>query len=114
VARAFKYYDNIYVPPVSISEFEDKIVKGAQRRLDEFVKEFLDDCPISKQKILPGDPSEEIVQYVEDEGIDLVVMGTHGRKRVNRVLFGSVATYVVQMSRAPVMTVNPFRLGLLE
>jgi len=109
VARIFKYYDTIYVPPVSIVEFEEKVVAGGQRRLDEFVAEHLKDCCVSVVKVIPGDPAEEIVRYVDVEGIDLVVMSTHGRKGLDRVLFGSVANHVVTTSSVPVMTVNPYR-----
>ena len=109
VARIFKYYDTIYVPPVSIVDFEDKIVGGGKRRLDEFVEEHLKDCSVSSVKVIPGDPAEEIVRYIDEEGIDLVVMGTHGRKGLDRILFGSVANYVVTTSSVPVMTVNPHR-----
>jgi nucleotide-binding universal stress UspA family protein len=109
VARVFKYYDTIYVPPVSIVEFEEKVVEGGKKRLDEFVKEHLKDCCVSLARVVPGDPAEEIVKYVDTEGIDLVIMGTHGRKGLDRILFGSVAAHVVMRSSAPVMTVNPYR-----
>jgi nucleotide-binding universal stress UspA family protein len=110
VARLFKYYDNIYVPPVSICQFENEIVKGGKRRLEEFIREHFEQGSVSAAKVVPGDPGEEIVRYIKEEGIDLVVMGTHGRKSIDRVLFGSVAGYVVRMSPVPVMTVNPYRM----
>jgi nucleotide-binding universal stress UspA family protein len=94
---------------VSIVEFEEKIVGGGKRRLDEFVEEHLKDCCVNVAKVLPGDPAEEIVRYIDTEGIDLVIMSTHGRKGLDRVLFGSVANYVVTTSSVPVMTVNPYR-----
>jgi nucleotide-binding universal stress UspA family protein len=47
-----------------------------------------------------------IVDYVRDEGIDLVVMGTHGRTGVGRFLLGSVAEKVVRTADAPVLTVR--------
>jgi nucleotide-binding universal stress UspA family protein len=57
-----------------------------------------------------GDAGEEIVRTAEKEGIDLIVMGTHGRKGLDRTLFGSVAGFVVKHSSVPVLTVNPYRL----
>jgi nucleotide-binding universal stress UspA family protein len=110
VARIFKYYDTIYVPPVSIVEFEEKVVQGGKKRLDEFVEEHLKDCCVSVARVVPGDPAEEILRYVDAEGIDLVIMSTHGRKGLDRILFGSVASHVVTNSSVPVMTVNPHRL----
>jgi nucleotide-binding universal stress UspA family protein len=52
-----------------------------------------------------GAPWREIVDQVVDGGYDLVVMGTHGRRGVSRVLVGSVAEKVVRTSPVPVMTV---------
>ncbi|WP_049985429.1 universal stress protein [Halobellus rufus] len=53
-----------------------------------------------------GIAHRSITEYVDDEGIDLVVMGTHGRTGVGRFLLGSVAEKVVRTADAPVMTVR--------
>ena len=53
-----------------------------------------------------GTPSDEIVAYAEDQNIDLIVMGTHGREGVARVFAGSVAETVVRRARCPVLTVH--------
>lgn len=53
-----------------------------------------------------GTPHREILDYVEAEAVDLVVMGTHGRRRARRALLGSVAERVVRLSPAPVLTVR--------
>jgi universal stress protein A len=52
-----------------------------------------------------GDPAEEILRYAWRHAIDLVVMGTHGRTGVSRVLLGSVAERVVRGARCPVLVV---------
>lgn len=56
--------------------------------------------------VLEGPPQREIVRYAEEEGCDLVVMGTHGRGGIDRLLLGSVAEKVVRSSNVPVMTVR--------
>jgi nucleotide-binding universal stress UspA family protein len=53
-----------------------------------------------------GTPDEEILAYVEEEDIDLVVMGIHGREGLRRRLLGSVAERVVRGATVPVMTVT--------
>jgi nucleotide-binding universal stress UspA family protein len=59
-----------------------------------------------KEAIKQGHPAEEIIRYAKEEGIDLIVMGTHGRRGLNRVLLGSVAEEVVRSADVPVMTVR--------
>ena len=41
--------------------------------------------------------------------VDLVIMGTHGRKGMDKIIFGSVAERVVKTSPVPVMVVNPYK-----
>ncbi len=53
-----------------------------------------------------GSPAREIVDYATDQGCDLIVMGTHGRSGVDRLLLGSVAERVVRRSPVPVLTVR--------
>jgi nucleotide-binding universal stress UspA family protein len=56
--------------------------------------------------VAEGTPSREIVRFAEQEGCDLVVMGTHGRGGIDRLLLGSVAEKVVRASEVPVLTVR--------
>lgn len=53
-----------------------------------------------------GDPFEVINRYAETNDIDMVVMGTHGRSGVDRLVMGSVAERVVRTSEVPVLTVR--------
>lgn len=53
-----------------------------------------------------GRPARAIVEYVEEHGIDHIVMGSHGRSGVTRVLLGSVAETVVRRSPVPVTVVR--------
>jgi nucleotide-binding universal stress UspA family protein len=53
-----------------------------------------------------GSPFQEIVRYAEDQGIDLIVIGTHGRGPIGHMLLGSVAEKVVRKATCPVLTVR--------
>lgn len=57
-------------------------------------------------ELVEGSPSREIVRYATDHDCDLVVMGTHGRGGLDRLLLGSVAERVVRSSPVPVLTVR--------
>ena len=52
-------------------------------------------------------PAPAIVEYAEEEDVDLVVMATHGRRGVRRMLLGSVAEEVLRIAPCPVLTVRP-------
>jgi universal stress protein A len=52
-----------------------------------------------------GDPAAEILRYARLQGIDVIVVGTHGRTGVSRVLLGSVAERVVRGALCPVLVV---------
>jgi len=55
--------------------------------------------------VVEGNPSGEIVDYAREHGCDSIVMGTHGRGGIDRLLLGSVAERVVRASSVPVVTV---------
>jgi nucleotide-binding universal stress UspA family protein len=53
-----------------------------------------------------GNPADAIVRLAEERGVDLIVMGTHGRTGLQHVLLGSVAEKVVRLAPCPVLTVR--------
>jgi nucleotide-binding universal stress UspA family protein len=55
-------------------------------------------------RLITGDPSTAIARLAEEEHVDLIVMGTHGRTGLTRLLMGSVAEAVVRRAPCPVLT----------
>ena len=111
VARNLHLYTSSRKQPTSSSTLVEKTLKELEMMLDKFCAEHLLDCPNFKCIVAVGDPGEEIVKTVKKENIDLVVMGTHGRRGLEHTLFGTVAKYVVMHSKAPVLIVNPYRVA---
>jgi nucleotide-binding universal stress UspA family protein len=109
VAQIFQDYSEFFVPHMPVIQFEEDLIASAQQRMISFVEENLGKDADATTKVLAGDAAETIIQYAEEQGIDMIVMGTHGYKGLEKVLFGSVAEKVVKMSSCPVLTVNPYR-----
>lgn len=57
-----------------------------------------------EHRMLMGDPADALVQFAKDENADLIVMGTHGRSGLSRMIMGSVAEAVVRRATCPVLT----------
>jgi nucleotide-binding universal stress UspA family protein len=55
---------------------------------------------------LEGEPALEVIRWAEENRADLIVMGTHGRRGLRRLLMGSVAEHVVRRAVQPVLTVH--------
>jgi len=98
-ARVFDYFTSIYVPHPSINQFEKEIIDGAEKRLYEFVDEYFSEFPGTKTAVVAGDAAEKIIEYIGDQHIDLVLIGTHGRKGMDKIIFGSVAERVLKPHR---------------
>ncbi len=105
-APALTQYVGFHVPPSSIENFVGEIISGAEKTMQEFVAEHFVGVKATG-KVVNGYAAEEILTMVENSGADLIIMGTHGRKGIDRILFGSVAEKVVKSSTIPVMTVRP-------
>ncbi|QRV16082.1 universal stress protein [Haloterrigena salifodinae] len=61
------------------------------------------------EHVSAGKPHSLIAEYVEDNDIDLVVMGSHGRSGIRRTLLGSVTERTLRSTRAPVLVVDTDR-----
>ena len=105
-APTLTQYTGFHVPPNTIDSFVGEIVSGAEKAMTTFVAEHFGDVPV-KAEVVVGYAAEEILALAENEKADLIVMGTHGRKGIDRILFGSVAEKVVKNSALPVLTIRP-------
>lgn len=105
-APSLSQYVGFHVPPNTIENFVGEIVSGAEKSMDAFVAENFPGVE-AKGQVLIGYAAEEILTRANDEGADLIVMGTHGRKGIDRILFGSVAEKVVKNATMPVLTIRP-------
>lgn len=107
VARLFKQYESLDVPQNTICGFEEKLLRGSEKGLEDFAHEAFPPGLRVRRCVRVGDPRQEIVEYAHAEDMDVVIMGTHGRKGLDRILFGSVAEHVVRTAPVPVLTVKP-------
>jgi nucleotide-binding universal stress UspA family protein len=90
----------------SASEIEAAARKWATASLEEWIAKARVEGLTARATLRSGVPYQEIVGLARDERADLIVIGTHGRGGMNRVLLGSVADRVVRLAPCPVLTVR--------
>jgi universal stress protein A len=81
--------------------------KTCRARLEKIGREVVDGKVPYETLIASGDPATAILTTIGEINADLVVMGTHGRTGISRVLLGSVAEKVVREASVPVLTLHP-------
>jgi len=102
----------IYQPSIGFSmkfnkdllDKENKILKKIFSKLQDTAKKK--DVNLSLKIIQDHSVSNAIIKYVNSHKYDLIVIGSHGRTGLNRIILGSVANTVVQQADIPVMVVK--------
>jgi nucleotide-binding universal stress UspA family protein len=97
---------DVYGFPALLPERRAQVMAEVQRRLEEAVPPLARDRQPTELVTCVGTPHSEIVRFAKERGIDLIVMGTHGRGGVAHLLMGSVAERVVRTAPCPVLTVH--------
>lgn len=120
IAIALAFDAKVYLlfvvePPTLLFEYanvaEKTIIEAMQQegqRVLEKAAEVIRKSGVAEVETVlrTGTPAKAILDFVDEAKIDLIVMGTHGRRGLDRVLLGSVTEEVVRLSRIPVMTVR--------
>ncbi len=113
VVQNFEDYSGFFVPQMNMPNLEQELFSGAQERMEGFREEVAEKVAALgvtdlQTKVLMGDVAENIVEYATEIESDLIIMGTHGYKGLEKIMFGSVADKVVRGALCPVMTINPY------
>jgi nucleotide-binding universal stress UspA family protein len=99
-------YGSIEAAPSTFEHLQKSAEERTQKVLDEAEARAADhDMTVTAETVI-GMPSRAIVEWAENNDIDGIVIGSHGRQGVTRVLLGSVAESVVRRSPVPVTVVR--------
>jgi len=95
----------LYVPHVSVNEMFKEMENSSRKELENFGAAHYAGLKVN-YAVLRGTPYEEILNFADSNSVDLIVMGTHGRKGLDRLFFGSTVDRVLRNSIYPVLTVR--------
>ncbi|WP_435063130.1 universal stress protein [Halobaculum sp. EA56] len=91
--------------PSGAEEWYERTKSEAESRLAEAAESFGDAAEVETETTV-GKPAAGIVEYAGDHDVDHIVVGSHGRRGISRILLGSVAEAVVRNSPVPVTVVR--------
>lgn len=89
----------------SLAEIQESAA-SALTRIDERIATEERGRVEVRKAVLNGDPHDAILAYAAEHAIELIVLGTHGRGAVERLILGSVAERIVRHAKCPVLTVK--------
>ena len=95
-----------YVPHVSLDELYRDIEGNAAKEIARYGVEEFRGLKDIERIVVKGTPYHEILKFAGEKKADLIVIGTHGRKGLDRVIFGSTAEKVVRDAPCPVLSVR--------
>lgn len=108
VQMPFAAYTEAYAPvAVDVGAWLDALTKLHQDVATRGARKLADAGLRAQERVLQGDPREALLEEAKKERADLIVVGSHGRTGIDKLLMGSVATHVVTHSPCSVLVVRP-------
>jgi nucleotide-binding universal stress UspA family protein len=95
-----------YVGSFNLAGLVEQIWEATSKRLEEHVAQEVPADVAVTRELLAGPPARTIEEFADGASVDLVVLGTHGREGLGRLLLGSVAERALRMSQAPTLIVR--------
>lgn len=89
--------------PTNFAQQEEQTYEYANKRMRALVEKSKTKLAQCTGQVSRGDVVDTILEYAEDEGMDLIVMATHGARGIEKILLGSVAERVIKRSTCPVL-----------
>lgn len=106
VLQEFTDFAEFNLSPSILPQLYAEFEENATQRLEDMTNNLVPEGMICDTYLIHGTPFYEIVQFAEREQVDLIVIGTHGRTGLKKVIFGSTAAKVIQKASCPVLSVR--------
>lgn len=88
----------------------DEELRGyAEKKMSTFLEKYQNASPGCAGLVLTGDVADSLVQYADENGVDLIIMATHGKQGIEKIMLGSVAERVLKRAHCPTLVFNPYR-----
>ncbi len=99
------FHEGSFGGDIEQEDLNERVLKRGREVLEPYIERVEDAGIETVCKVTGGAPHKRILAYVEETGVDVIVMGTRGRTGLGRPLLGGVTERVVRLSDVPVITI---------
>lgn len=103
-----------YIPHISVEKLIQEMEDSAEARLKKISIKIPRKVKIYEAVVKSGSPYKEIIKFSKNKGIDMIIMGTHGKSGTDHFFFGSTTERVIKQADCPVLTIRPPKNMLLK
>ena len=96
-----------YIPHISAEKLMQEMEEAAEKKLTNISSAISRRIKAREIVVKSGIPHKEILKFAKDKGIDMIIMGTHGKAGLDHLLFGSTTERVLRQASCPVLTIRP-------
>lgn len=96
------------IPLAFVEEEEETALRRAEEKMAEILADCFNACA-DKSEVLLGQAAEQIGRIAEECSADIIVMASHGRSILGRVIYGSVTNKVLANTKVPVLVIQPLK-----
>jgi nucleotide-binding universal stress UspA family protein len=101
------YYGDYEYP--SLGLYAAEMAEHVDEKMKQFIEKYSNSSASCEGQVLRGNIADSIIKYAKDKDADLIIIGTHGRKGLEKMWLGSVAELVIKRSPCPTLTCNPYK-----
>lgn len=105
VVELLRAMGDMVLGTATIEEYNRKRIDHATERMKNIIASY----PKCTAEVVTGEIVDEITGYASKKGANLIVIGTHGSKGLEKLLLGSVAERVVKNAHCPTLVMNPYK-----
>ena len=107
IAELWKYpYADYGASQSDFARFCKAMHEGGEQQLNKFVREHRGNDGLPELVVQQGNASDSILTFAQARGVELIVMGTHGRRGLDRMVLGSTTDRVLRSAACPVLVVS--------
>ncbi|MBI5493197.1 MAG: universal stress protein [Deltaproteobacteria bacterium] len=96
-----------YLPHLSFERLDKELMSSATEMLRNFIAKQFKGYRNIETQVAAGEPYKEILKVVKGADADVIVMGTLGKARIDRFIFGSTTERVMRSAKCPVLVIPP-------